>query len=158
MRIFAERCSAGYAGHVTSRALRPLLSYLRRLGVVPPPAPVAAASPGERLLARYRDYLIVERGLAVTTADLNVRMVGPFLAGRAEATDGCLGLEDLGAGEVAAFVVAQSRQRPRSVKRMVTALRSLLGFLHAEGMIGQPLGGALAGRVDAVRPAQGAGR
>src|SRR5438309_1615737 len=45
----------------------------------------------------------------------------------------------LTAGEVAAFVVAQSRQRPRSVKRMVTALRSLLGFLHAEGLIGQPL-------------------
>ena len=36
-------------------------------------------------------------------------------------------------------MVAQSRQRPKSVKRMVTALRSLLGFLHAEGLIGQPL-------------------
>src|SRR5437868_5288145 len=31
---FAERRSAGYAGHVTGRALRPLLSYLRRLGVI----------------------------------------------------------------------------------------------------------------------------
>ena len=29
---FAERRSAGYAGHVTGRALRPLLGYLRRLG------------------------------------------------------------------------------------------------------------------------------
>ena len=136
---FAERRSAGYAGHVTGRALRPLLSYLRRLGVIPPPAPVPAASPQDRLLGRYRDYLLVERGLTVTTADLNVRMVGPFLAGRAEAKDGCLDLEDLTAREVAAFVVAQSRQRPKSVKRMVTALRSLLGFLHAEGLIGQPL-------------------
>jgi integrase/recombinase XerD len=36
-------------------------------------------------------------------------------------------------------VVTQSRQRPKSVKRMVTALRSLLGFLHVEGHIGQPL-------------------
>ena len=120
-------------------SLRPLLSYLRRLGVIPPPAPVPAASPQDRLLGRYRDYLLVERGLTVTTADLNVRMVGPFLAGRAEAKDGCLDLEDLTAREVAAFVVAQSRQRPKSVKRMVTALRSLLGFLHAEGLIGQPL-------------------
>ena len=33
---FAERRAAGYAGHVTGRALRPLLGYLRRLGVVPP--------------------------------------------------------------------------------------------------------------------------
>ena len=136
---FAERRSAGYAGHVTGRALGPLLSYLRRLGVIPPPAPVPAASPQDRLLGRYRDYLLVERGLTVTTADLNVRMVGPFLAGRAEATDGGLDLEDLTAREVAAFVVTQSRQRPKSVKRMVTALRSLLGFLHAEGLIGQPL-------------------
>ena len=90
---FAERRSAGYAGHVTGRALRPLLSYLRRLGVIPPPAPVPAASPQDRQLGRYRDYLLVESGLTVTTADLNVRMVGPFLAGRAEAKDGCLDLE-----------------------------------------------------------------
>ncbi len=36
---FAERRAAGYAGHVTGRALRPLLGYLRRLGVVPLVAP-----------------------------------------------------------------------------------------------------------------------
>jgi integrase/recombinase XerD len=140
---FAERRAAGYAGHVTGRALQPLAGYLRRLGVVPPAVPVTVTSPGERLLARYRDYLVVERGLSGTTADLNVRMVRPFLAGRAEATDGGLDLEHLRAGEVAAFVVAQSRQRPRSVKRMVTALRSLLGFLHVEGIIGQPLATAV---------------
>src|SRR6266567_2542835 len=136
---FAERRSAGYAGHVTGRALRPLLGYLRRLGVIPPPAPALAASPQDRLLGRYRDYLLVERGLTVTTADLNVRMVRPFLVGRAEAKDGGVDLGHLTAGAVAAFVVTQSRQRPKSVKRMVTALRSLLGFLHAEGLIGQPL-------------------
>ena len=140
---FAERRAAGYAGHVTGRALQPLAGYLRRLGVVPPPVPVAAPSPEERLLARYREYLIVERGLTETTADLNVRMVRPFLAGRAEANDGGLDLAHLRAGEVAAFVVTQSRQRPRSVKRMVTALRSLLGFLHVEGIIGQPLATAV---------------
>ena len=136
---FAERRAAGYAGHVTGRALRPLAGYLRRLGVIPPPVPAAAASPEERLLARYREYLLVERGLAETTAELNVRMVRPFLAGRVHQMDAGAGLEHLTAGEVAAFVVTQSRQRPRSVKRMVTALRSLLGFLHAEGLIGQPL-------------------
>jgi site-specific recombinase XerD len=135
---FAERRVAGYAGHVTGRALRPLLGYLRRLGVVPPASPAAAASAEERLLVRYREYLLVERGLTETTVDLNVRMVRPFLAGWATA-EGGLDLGHVAAGEVAAFVVAQSRQRPKSVKRMVTALRSLLGFLHAEGLIGQPL-------------------
>jgi site-specific recombinase XerD len=136
---FAERRAAGYAGHVTGRALRPLAGYLRRLGLIPPAVPAAAASPAEWLLARYREYLLVERGLAGTTADLNVRMMRPFLAGRVHETDAGAGLVYLTAGEVAAFVVTQSRQRPKSVKRMVTALRSLLGFLLAEGLIGQPL-------------------
>lgn len=135
---FAERRAAGYAGHVTGRALRPLLGYLRRLGVVPPAGPLAADAE-ERLLGRYREYLLVERGLAKTTADLNVRMVRPFLAGRVTAEGGGPGLGHVTAGEVAAFVVAQSRQRPKSVKRMVTALRSLFGFLHVDGLIGQPL-------------------
>lgn len=89
----------------------------------------------ERLLARYREYLLRERGLSRATAELNVRMVRPFLAGRAAEGDGA-DLERLTAGEVAAFVVAQSRQRPKSVGRMVTALRSLLGFLQVEGVIG----------------------
>jgi len=136
---FAERRAAGYAGHVTARALRPLAGYLRRLGVISPPAAAVAASAVERLLARYREYLLVERGLAGTTAELNVRMVRPFLAGRVQEADAGVDLRYLTAGEVAALVVTQSRQRPKSVKRMVTALRSLLGFLHAEGLIGQPL-------------------
>jgi integrase/recombinase XerD len=135
---FAERRTAGYAGHVTGRALRPLLEYLRRLGVVPPVALAASASAEECLVGRYRKYLLVERGLSRTTVDLNVRMVRPFLAGQVTA-EGGLDLGRVTAGEVAAFVVAWSRQRPRSVKRMVTALRSLLGFLHVEGLIGQPL-------------------
>ena len=140
---FAERRAAGYVGHVTGRALQPLLGYLQRLGVVPPPAPVAPTSPKERLLAQYRDYLATERGLTQTTAALNVRMVRPFLADRARMRQGSLDLEHLTAGEVAALVVAQSRQRPKSVKRTVTALRSLLGFLHVEGIVDQPLATAV---------------
>jgi integrase/recombinase XerD len=84
---FAERRAAGYAGHVTSRALRPLLGYLPRLGVVPPAAGPAVASAEDRLLARYREYLLVERGLTETTADLNVWMVRPsWPAGRTRRT------------------------------------------------------------------------
>ena len=136
---FAERRAAGYTGYVTGRALRPLAAYLQRLGVIPPPVPAVAASPAERLLARYREYLLVERGLAGTTAELNVRLVRPFLAGRVRETDTGVGLEHLTAGEVAAFVVTQSQQRPKSVKRMVTALRSLFGFLRLESLIDQPV-------------------
>ncbi len=140
---FAQRRAAGYVGQVTGRALQPLLGHLQRLGVVSPPVPVAPASPQERLLAQYRDYLTTERGLTTTTAALNVRMVRPFLADQARMRQGRLDLEQLTAGEVAAFVVAQGRQRPKSVKRMVTALRSLLGFLHVEGIVDQPLATAV---------------
>ena len=154
---FTERRAAGYAGHVTGRALRPLLGYLRRLGVVPPAARPAVATAEERLLARYREYLLVERGLAETTADLNVRMVRPFLAGRATA-EGGLDLGHVTAGEVAAFVVAESRQRPKSVKRMVTRAAVAARVLARGGPDRPVAGGARAGRVDAGRPAQGAGR
>lgn len=140
---FAERRAVGYVGHVTGRALAPLVGYLRRRGVVAAPVPVVPANPVEWLLARYRGWLLTERGLTETTADLNVRMVRPFLLARSEAKDGDLDLEHLGAGEVTAFVVAQGRKRPKSVKRMVSALRSLLGFLHVEGIIDRPLATAV---------------
>jgi len=125
---FAERRAAGYVGHVTGRALQPLLGYLQRLGVVSVPAPEVPASPEGRLLASYRDYLITERGLAAATVELNVRMVRPFLLDRLRVRNGRLDLEQLTAGEVTAFVVSQSRQRSKSVQRMLTGLRSLLGF------------------------------
>src|SRR5712691_8995897 len=72
---FAERRAAGYYNSLTARSLRPLPDYLRELGVVAALGPVPATSPRERLLDRYRDYLCVERGLAASTVELNVRMV-----------------------------------------------------------------------------------
>jgi integrase/recombinase XerD len=122
--------------------LVPLLAYLRGLGVVvaePPPPP---RDPLDVLLTRYRDYLLVERGLAASTAALDVRLARPFLATRVRA-DGQLDLAGLGAGEVAAFVVAQSRQQPRSAKRIVTAVRSVLQFAYVAGLIDRPLGEAV---------------
>ncbi|MET7541728.1 site-specific integrase [Streptomyces sp. NPDC005507] len=138
----AERRALGYVNSVTGRSLRPLLDYLRSLGVTPTAAPAAPTTPVEVLLDRYRDYLSVERGLATTTVELNVRLVRPFLLGLAE-TEGRLDLGGLDAGEVTAFVLEQSRTRPASVGRIVTALRSLLSFLHIGGLIEKPLSTAV---------------
>jgi integrase/recombinase XerD len=135
---FAERRAAGYVNERTPRALQPLMSYLRRLGVVPPEPPRTPTGPLEVLLSQYQDYLLVERGLAASTAALDVRLARPFLATRMGA-DGQLDLAGLSAGEVAAFVVTQARQQPRSVKRIVTAVRSLLRFAHVAGLIDRPL-------------------
>jgi site-specific recombinase XerD len=140
---FAERCAAGYHNSLTARSLRPLLDYLQELRAVAAPGPVPVTSPCERLLGRYRDYLLAECGLAASTVELNVRMVLPFLADHVRAEDGQLELARLSAGEVGTFVVARSRERPRSVGRLVTGLRSLLRFLHVDGVIDRPLAEAV---------------
>src|SRR6266545_1138199 len=103
---------------------------LRRLGYTP-----LTAAAHVRLMAHLSRWL-VRQGLPASA--LNVRLARPFLADRVGA-DGQLDLAGLQAGEVAAFVLAQSRQRPRSAKRIVTAVRSLLRFAHVTGLIDQPL-------------------
>ncbi len=134
--FLAARRAEGYVLWLSPRALVPLLGYLRRLGVVPVAAP-APVTPAEALLERYRRYLVTERGLAATTARGYADMARPFLAGRGEAG----GLGQLTAADVTAFVLATCPgMRKGSAKLMVTALRSLLGFLHLEGLIGEPLG------------------
>lgn len=138
-RYFAERRSAGYVNERTVRSLRPLLDYLGRLGAAPIPVLASPTSAMEQLLVHYREYVTVERGLAATTADLNVRLVRPFLSQHAADGQSRVDLEPLSGRDVAAFVVEQSTRRSRSVKRLVTALRSLLGFLYVERLIDQPL-------------------
>jgi integrase/recombinase XerD len=134
--FLAARRAEGYVLWLSPKALVPLFEYLRRLGVVPAPAP-GPVTPAEALLGRYRCYLVTERGLAAATARGYADLVRPFLAGRQDAG----GLGQLTAAEVTAFVLATCPGMPRgSAKLTVTALRSLLGFLHVEGLIGEPLG------------------
>ena len=138
-RFLAARRAAGYTLYLSPKALVPLLCYLRRLGAVPAPPAAAPATAAEALLGRYQRYLVTERSLVPETARGYADAVRPFLAGREKA--GGLGLEDLTAGDVTAFVLATCPGKPKgSAKLTVTALRSLLGFLHVEGMIRQPLG------------------
>jgi integrase/recombinase XerD len=140
---FVERRSAGYANERTARSLDPLLDYLRRVSAAPVAVVEIPTSATEQLLARYRAYLTVERGLAAATANLNVRLVRPFLLEHAGEEEGRVELAELTARDVAAFVVEQSATRSGSIKRTVTALRSLLGFLYVEGSIERPLAGAV---------------
>ncbi len=140
--FFAARRAAGHTTLRSSRALEPLLAHLRELGVVEPAAAVVATTPAEELLERYRRYLLVERGLATGTVRGYVDIIRPFLAGRVMA-DGS-GLERLAARDVSAFVLAECPGRSRgSAKLLVTALRSLLGFLHVEGVLAESLSGAV---------------
>ncbi len=136
-KFFAVRRASSYTNYRTAKTLQPLLGYLRAVGVVGPPAALEP-TPREVLLERYRRYLIGERGLASGTARAYSDAVRPFVAARE--TDGELDLEHLTAGEVTGFVLDACRDRSqRSGKMTVTALRSLLNFLHLDGVLAAPL-------------------
>ena len=160
-RYFEARRPAGYANERTVAALGPLLGYLRGLGAAPAPVAGQVTETGQ-MLDRYAGYLAAERGLAERTVALNVRLARPFLQQRALDRNGRLDLEQLTAAEVRAFVLDRARKQPRSAKRIVTALRSLLRFLHVDGVIGVPLaatvpspaGHALAGLPRALEAGQ----
>ncbi len=133
-RFVVARRAAGYAQFRSPRALGPLLFYLRELGQAPPPSAPQPEGPVDELLFRFRRYLTEERGLKATSATVYADAVRPFLETRL--TPQGLQLMGLDAGDVAGFVLAQERG---SAKQMVSRLRSLLGFLHLEGMIPRPL-------------------
>jgi integrase/recombinase XerD len=138
-RFLAERRAAGYANYVTVRAMAPLLAYLRGLGVAPPASPRVAVGAVDVLLAGYRDYLAVERGLTADTIEGYVLAVRPFLDGRLRDGDE-LDLGGLAAADVVAFVVERCPAQSRGAAKMtVTALRSLLGFVHLRGLVAAPL-------------------
>lgn len=134
-RFLGGRRAAGYTNYVTARAMAPLLGYLRGLGVAPPALPRVAVGAVAVLLAGYRDYLAVERGLTSDTIEGYVLAVRPFLDGRLRDGDE-LDLGGLSAADVVTFVVARCPAQSRGAAKMtVTALRSLLGFLYLRGLV-----------------------
>ncbi len=125
------------------RALDPFMGYLAGLNVLaaqvePPVGPV------DEIIGRYRRYLLVERGLTKETARVYVGAIRSFVAGFA-AMDR-LELERVTAADVSAFVLAEAQRRHgTSIRSVATALRSLLGFLHVEGVLERSLTGAVPG-------------
>jgi integrase/recombinase XerD len=138
-RFVAARRAAGRVTWISPRSMALLLGYLRELGVAPVPAPALAQGALEELLADYRRYLRVERGLSEHTV---LDAYGPaarlFLAGR-EGPDG-LGLERLCAADVSSFLARECPGRSVTGARdLACALRSLLRYLHLAGLIEAPL-------------------
>jgi len=143
-RFVSARRAEGYTKYLTSQALRPMLTYLRELGVAPTPPPPSPNGPVEVTLERYRHYLTVERGLASASARAYIDAVRPFVRGRLSPDGRDLDLGQLKLADVTAFVVARCPQQSRSTaQQTVTALRSLLGFLHVEGTIERGLSTAV---------------
>jgi integrase/recombinase XerD len=136
--FLAARREAGYTCWLSERGLAPLTAFLRSAGAVPAAVPAPPAGAVEVLVSRYRAYLETERGLAAGTVRYCTDEARGFLAGREDRLAG------LGAAEVSGFVADECRRRSTgSAKILVTALRSLLRFLAAEGLAAPGLHGAV---------------
>ena len=124
------------------RAVGPLLTYLRSVGVVP--EPTTGDTPVERLLAEYLEYLVRERGLVAGSVELRERVARLFLAAQPEPLE--VALRRLQAADVTAFVMAQCRERRRGVawsRTLTSGLRSLLRYVHLAGWVPVPLAQAV---------------
>lgn len=139
--FLAARRAQGFTLWLSPRALMPFLGYLRDCGFALP-VPQSEVSPTEELLARYRSYLLETRAVADTSARGYVDMVRPFVSCRA--VHGQLDWAGLRPADVTTFVCSACRGRSAgSAQLLTTALRSLLTYLHIEGLICRPLDAAV---------------
>lgn len=133
--FLADRREAGHVRRLTGRGLLPLTGYLRGLGVLAEEPAAEPVGPVAVLLAVYVDYMVKERGLAEPTVTGYGRVACRFLltCSPDPTVEGC-GVEDLDASQVHAFVLGEcSRHGVGHANNVVTALRSLLRFLHVSG-------------------------
>lgn len=145
--FLACRRAGGNRRVPTVRALGQLVRYLREVGVMMPAELPVELTPLEELVADYREWLVIERGLAPTTVLRYETLARRFLGGRV-APGNEQGLEMTGA-DVSSFLVAEcARVSLGPAKGRVAELRSLLRFLHFRGLTGLALG-------DAVPPVAG---
>lgn len=136
-QYLGQRCAAGYVRFRSVRALRPLMEYLTPLDVLPVAVEVRSDA-AEQLLGRFGDFLLSERGMRPGTVRGYVDCVRPFVADRVR--DGAVDLASIGAADITGYVQAVLPCRAvGSVKLMVTALRSLLHWLHQVGEISDSL-------------------
>lgn len=126
---------------VARRGLGSVLRFLRTQGVGADEGD--DGSPVDLLLATYRDYLVGERSLAAESVRCYLVQGRKFLDELDEPLDDAL--QRLDAAAVIAFVIEQTERSVSvwSAKTLVTATRSLLRFLHVQGLIQSPLVGAV---------------
>jgi site-specific recombinase XerD len=128
---------------VSAKGIKPLLGYLRALGVVPTAGRTAPRTSRELLIDRYSAYLLERRGVSRSTVRNYANVAREFFTDR-ECGRGELALDELDAAAVTAFVLREARRSSvGSAKCTVTRLRSLLRFLHVEGEISHDLTGAV---------------
>jgi len=133
-----SRPSSGDAG-----ALRNLLDFLRRDGVIPTKkARTVRLSATERCTQAYEHYLREARGLAKATIVYYVQFTRSFLKDRFG--DGPVRLSDLRAQDITSFVERQARHlHMKRARLLTTALRSFLQYARYQGKLKLDLAGAV---------------
>jgi len=140
-QLLADRRTAGRTALVSFRGATPLLEFLRDRGVVPAPSTPTPIGPIGALLSEYVEYLTAQRGLAPLSVLRYLTTARVFLAWLPDPIQ--LTLKELSAAQVTGFVTGEvTRRRTWSAKSLITALRSLLRFLHVSGHV--PIGLAAA--------------
>jgi integrase/recombinase XerD len=143
-RYFQLRRHDGYTHCVSRKAMLPMLTHLRAVGVTLAASNGVSGGPVDFAIDQYRDYLAHERGLAQLTIHNYINAVRPFLVSELLRDGDKIDWESLNAAKVTAFVVARTPNQSRSLaSTTVTALRSFLGYLYAEGLIKQQLTAAV---------------
>jgi site-specific recombinase XerD len=121
------------------KTLQRLLTVLRQIGVVKPEQPLVADNAQTRIVAKFRRYLLQERGLSAATLLNYEPVVEQFLAERFH--NSAPNFAMLRAPHVTGFVMRHARQlSPVRAGLMVTALRSFLRYLRHRGVITAELG------------------
>jgi site-specific recombinase XerD len=132
----AERRAAGLKTWASERSVRLPLEYLREVGAIPTAAEVLDDGPVAQILAGYREYLVLERGLAEPTIARCQRAASLFLT---QLPDG-LEIGELTAADVSAFVARECPRRTgSSAKSLMSKFRPFLRYLYVEGLVATPL-------------------
>ncbi len=151
-RVEAFVSARRQAGYRSGARPDRLVRYLWSVGAAPaPPATGGEVCGTDLLLERYRGYLVAERNLATLTVRPYMRVARLFVSSAS-----CAGELDVGrltTAEVSRFVLAHSRGRSAGTMHNVTvALRSLLRFLHVDGVSAEDLTGAVPAVAPHARP------
>lgn len=142
VREFHAACrAAGCRHNVSIRGVKPMLAYLRSVGVCGAEE-VPSADPVDALLARFAGWLVRERQLAPRSVAAYVVRARPLV--ELLAIEDRIAVERLDAAVVRRFVVEVCpRQAPATAKLTVVAVRQLLAFLFVAGELERPLVGAV---------------